>query len=419
MQNNMSTLELPESIYKQAKIKVHCSTCGAEMIVTYKVYDRKRKHGDNKWTCRKCLGAEASARYKLKSPEEKAEQVKAMIAARRVQIDTMTDEQRAEIGAKLSKSIRRYNENRTEEQKQAASERCRKAQYKRWENASDEERHRVTANMIAASKRWRNSLSPEERKFRHDILQAGNVRWWQNAPEEEKNRIRKIRSLASKAFWDSLSDEDRKAEGDKRRVGIQAFWDNMSREEYEEWDKKRRDGLDAAARTKSENSLTNTEVELLDLLRTNGLNVTIRWYNHEKHPDFDLLFPKNPFTGESRISPYHQWDFRVHTLSKDYLIDIDGSVHDPLLVDDIITLPNGSKANLAEVVAYADSKRPYQTDGLPAYIVQCWDDNLTLETPVYSIKGDEFLRLKDFINMMLWTDLSSKEQHRSLKVLNK
>lgn len=62
-----------------------------------------------------------------------------------------------------------------------------------------------------------------------------------------------------------------------------------------------------------------------------------------------------------------------------------------------------------------DSKRPYQTDGLDAYVVQCYDDKLTNDTPVVNIKTNEKMTMKSFIALMNILNLSNKELKETIK----
>ena len=75
-------------------------------------------------------------------------------------------------------------------------------------------------------------------------------------------------------------------------------------------------------------------------------------------------------------------------------------MHDPEKANYTTMYPNGEIINVAEFVAFNDSKRPYQTDGYDAYIVQCYDDKLTDDTPVVKIQTGEKMSFKSFMALI-------------------
>ena len=55
---------------------------------------------------------------------------------------------------------------------------------------------------------------------------------------------------------------------------------------------------------------------------------------------------------------------------------------------------------------FRDSQRPYQTDGLDAYIIKCYDDNLTDNTPVINIETKESMTFQTFIYIIMWMKIA-------------
>lgn len=294
--------------------------------------------------------------------------------------------------------------NISEEDKIKYREKLSEAQKKRWSKTSDEERKRITAPMLAKTHENYNNLSAEEKKARHDRLQAGNSKWWNSLSPEEKAKYGKIRSKASRDFWDSVTPEMMVEIGKRQSKGIKKFWDDMTDEEFKVWLEKHKEGLSKYFTERSENGgLTNNEITMEDILKTNNLKYSTHSYSKLVHPDFDTLFPVNTATGSTNISPYHEWDFRVHTLDGDVLVDIDGSVHDP-------------KNKTTGVTEFNDSKRPYQTDNLPAYAVLCYDDNITKDTPVLNIVSGEKIALSNLMSILSWMNMTKKEKKKISKL---
>ena len=142
--------------------------------------------------------------------------------------------------------------------------------------------------------------------------------------------------------------------------------------------------------------MNNNEMNFSKYLEKSNISYEVHYFNKIKYPDFDKLFPVNTSTGSTIISSYHSWDFKVHTLESDVFVDIDGSVHDP-------------KNKTTGITEFNDSKRPYQTDGLPAYAVLCYDDNLTDDTPVKNIITNEIMSFKQFMALIAFMNMDEKE----------
>ena len=149
----------------------------------------------------------------------------------------------------------------------------------------------------------------------------------------------------------------------------------------------------------------------------NYLKYDIHWYNKIKHPDFDKLFPNNPVTGSKFVSPYHQWDISVKLFDTRVLIDIDGSIHDPNKISHDVTYFDGRKISLSDLITFNDSQRVYQTDNLNAYVIQCYDDKLTDNTPVVKINTGEIINFKSLIGILTFESMTEREKRKMFKSL--
>ena len=67
------------------------------------------------------------------------------------------------------------------------------------------------------------------------------------------------------------------------------------------------------------------------------------------------------------------------------------------------------------VPEFYDSKRPYQTDGLDAYVVKCYDDNLHLHSTVMNIKTGKEMTLSYFIRFISTMNLSDDEIREAIE----
>ena len=147
------------------------------------------------------------------------------------------------------------------------------------------------------------------------------------------------------------------------------------------------------------------EIDFINLLRSFEYPCIIfnyQWYNIYEHPKFHELFPYNPITGSKYVSPFHRWDFKILTNKCDIFVDIDGSIHNKNNCDYIVTNDYGVKFNLRDSTQFNDSQRIYQTDNSPAYIVQCYDNELNFDCKVANVyNNNNIITLENFIKMLL------------------
>ena len=93
--------------------------------------------------------------------------------------------------------------------------------------------------------------------------------------------------------------------------------------------------------------------------------------------------------------------FFINTKQKDIFIDIDGSIHDESQTNRIVTFMNKQKGYLSDKQLFDDSQRKYQTDGLDAYIIQCYADILDSNSKIMNIYDEnDIMNLEEFINII-------------------
>ena len=177
---------------------------------------------------------------------------------------------------------------------------------------------------------------------------------------------------------------------------MKKVWSNKTDDEIFEWERRWIEGM----RNKTLSPDTTTESDFMNILNRIGANYEIHWFNEIKHPEFDSLFKNNPIKNSLFTIPYHQWDFKINSLNNTILIDIDGSIHDPSKTDYDIATRSYGKVSLKDITEFNDSKRPYQTDGYNAYIIQCFDDVLTDSNPVINVVTGEKMTVNELMALI-------------------
>ncbi len=159
------------------------------------------------------------------------------------------------------------------------------------------------------------------------------------------------------------------------------------------------------------------ESEFINYLNIHKINYLYQYTNKNKHPDFDKLFKINPVTNVDYVSPYHKWDFKLVIEGKEILVDIDGSIH--FNKSYFVVHPyTGIRYNIYDYTKFKDSQRPYQTDGLDAYVVQCPDDKLTGETIVVNVSTGKKYSFTGFIYLLASYKLHDSDIKEVLKDYN-
>ena len=349
-------------------VTVKCARCGTEFTVPTYHYKRYMKAGKN-FYCKECYKINRSAISKNVWKEMDPEKRK---AANDKKAETRRNRSEEEKKASRIKTQNTWA-NKSEEEMKAHSEARRKNIQTFWDSL-DQAGYKEMCDKIAKGQRKHfDLLTDEEKEKQIAILHDGWNNWFKNLTPEQREAFDKRIDQYSKPWWDVLSDE-----------------------EYLDFIQRQIEGYAGKANQPNENELV-----FQDHLNRFGFTYQFQTSNKKIHPEFDKLFPSNPITGKD-VSPYHRWDYMVITLESNVLVDIDGSVHDP-------------KNKTTGITEFNDSKRPYQTDGLPAYAVLCYDDDIKESTPVKNITTGEIMPFKAFITLLRMMNMTKKEQR---KVLN-
>ena len=367
-------------------IETTCSQCGTPLQIKYGTY---RKTRGQPHLCRACRGKQESERIQSLPEEERI----AYLSNKNSHISGGWKAQSAERKAQISADRKEAWAN-DPERKAAHCERMSQ----RWKDMSDERRRQQIDAMLKgqaafwadednykrmaqeARDRW-YAQPPEVQKFVLDALAAGQAKYLASLTEDDLVRIKQKISTSSKRWWDGLSDEEYENK-------IQLLNDGLSRYLL------------------AQDNVAN-EIDLRNEFNIARLSYDQYWRNETKHPEFDKLFQgKNPVKPEARVMWKHEWDFIVHTLRGNVLVDIDGSIHD-------------NKNNQSPYRMFNDSQRPYQTDGLPAYIVQCYDNKLKTTTPVLDLVSGATISFHDFMMRLQCMNQSDADVKEMLKLLRK
>jgi len=463
--------EQRNAFYRE-RIPLICEKCGSTYTLSRNSLVKKNKKGvKSPFLCTTCMNKRLSAirseLYQNLSEEEKERRSQnlkyhwnnlsenEMKLHKEKTIAWRKDEKKVKItNLKIKKSLN----NMDPTIRKACSEKQSLSNKNRWKKLSDEEKKRSIEILQLGNRKYIDSLSEEERKVKNDNLQKHNKEWFSKLTKEEIHELYKSRSNKRKEYIKNLSCDEFNAMMDNIRRGQKEWWNNLSEEEQvsklsllhdgnrEYWDKmdekERKEKIDklVASAKEWQNKLTDDEFEKMmlnialnknksndiptsitksescfsNILSLNNINFKFQYYNIEKHPDFHNLFPKNPISG-GKVSPYHCWDFIVYLRDKDILIDIDGSIHDPENNNFNVISNNGLEFNLSEYTSFRDSQRPYQTDGLDAYIIKAYNDKIEDDTIVQNVKTNEEIKFKCFMNILYFDNLSEKDKKEIIK----
>lgn len=424
--------------YKGQKVTVTCQDCGCQFEISRSRHYKIMASDNPTFRCKPCYKYWRKNVWYNELPEEKRNE----LSSKRSELSkgvwaNMSEEKKEETNQK--KSATRINhtdewkadvrervqntwQNKSNEEKLLYSESCREHTQAFWDGLDELGLNEMRAKMAEAQRIYNESLTEEEKAARAERIANSNRAYWANLSDEERALVFQIRSEAQKKQWTEKSDESRNyiisrlvagridwwnslSEEEKIQYGLRhktEFWDKMTKEEFREWSR--------IALT-SWNGSPGSEVEFRfsDILRANRVPFETQWVNQHVHPRFDELFPINPITGSDKVSPYHIWDFKLNCRNGTILIDIDGSIHSPQRCSDLVT-KNGIKFVLRDDIEFRDSKRPYETDGLPAYAVGALNDKITDETPVVDLKTGEIMSFKSLMAIIFFTNISNKDR---------
>ena len=458
--------------FYRERIPLVCEQCGASYTLSRNsLVKKKRKGGKSPFLCNSCMSKRLSAIrseiYQNMTEEEKERRSQKIKdhwnnlseEEKKIHKEKTLEWRKDEKKVKITNlKIQKFLNNMDPMIRKACSEKQSISNRNRWNKLSDDEKKRNIKILQLGSRKYIDRLSDEERKAKNDNLQKHNKEWFSKLSEEEKHEIYKSRSVKRKEYIKNLSRDEFNVMMDNIRRGQKEWWNNLSEEEQvsklsllhdgnrEYWDKmdesERKEKIDklvasakewqnklsddefeklmlniALNRNKSNNvptSITKTESSFSNILSLNNINFKFQYYNTEKHPDFHIMFPRNPITG-GRVSPYHCWDFIIHLIDKEVLVDIDGSIHDPENNNFNVISNHGLEFNLYEYTLFRDSQRPYQTDGLDAYIIKAYNDKIEDDTIVQNVKINEEIKFKCFMNILYFDNLYEKDKKEIIK----
>ena len=394
----------------------------------------------------------------LSEEDRKIEREKVIAENRKVwyeKYNDMTEEEKAEVNKKKGNFWNLASDEKKEEMRDNLSQRSNdfwnsmtEEEHKefgryRWNLKSDEEKEIIKDRFLKGGKDYRENLSEEDIKLQIKRLNDSHLKKLEDPEFREKNREqlkdarlkfmetlteekRKEIGERSKEYWKNMSPEEREKRSEDRtrrnnewwasrtpeqRLEIsnrtRTWWENLSNEDKESWYKRRSEGQRA-----SNLRLKDTEIDFMNRLNLLSWNDPYLDYQYQytsqiKHPDFDQVFPSNPVTGSTFINPFHKWDFIIFTNRGCVLCDIDGSMH-ALGEGDFVV--NGIDIGL--YIQFNDSQRPYQTDGMDAYVILAYNDKLTNDTPVLSFQTGKTMTYKEFIALL--TLLPPKKELKKL-----
>jgi hypothetical protein len=393
-----------------------CKDCLKQIKIAYGHYRRKDKH-NNEFRCKDCnikYRAECSKNWHKNLPKEdkiihyssaikgrkkwwnnlsKDEQdtrIKIMHSGLDVWYSELSDEDRLNYLIPMWIGKKEWYDNLSEEELSIYGEKISISQLKLWKELSEDKKEMILNNLHNGYREWYSNLSKEDKIKHYTPLKNSSDEFWSNITPEERNMINR-----------------------KISIGKKRWWNNLTPEEYEEWAYKTAIGYNMYI-TNLNITPNKNESSFINLLNINNIKYRFIWYNTMKDSEFHNIFPFNPVTGSYNISPYHAWDFIIYTKRGNILVDIDGSIH---FIESYRMIHPYTKIeySMLDYLKFKDSQRPYQTDGLEAYVIQCYDNNLTLKTKVLSLQNNTIISIKELLNSINISNMSKKEIKKFIK----
>lgn len=374
------------------RIIIPCKVCGEPIDVNVKSYKQILRTGKG-GLCKKCQADQAKERYANLPDEEKARRSEMGKRNATAQWAAMDKEQRIKQTANAVAAMKKFRDEITPEKRAEVSAKMSIAHKNYYDSLSDEKKKAYVAPMRAGAKVFYENISEEEKNERLQKLEEGKRQWWDNATDEERARMSEIRKQAAHDYWDNVTDEDRVKISNKQRETIKRYWNTMTPDEFMEWTKGR-----IAAHDISKVLETPTEIKFEGMLQDRGIDYWIQQPNIVEEDGFRQKFEYyDEDAGRMRYaSPFHRWDFVIHDGGdkRAIYIDLDGSIHNPNK-GAFRKSSTGSK-----YIQSVDDRRPYQTDGKRAFVIECWNDKLTESTPVKEIGKEGKITLKDLLEIL-------------------
>jgi hypothetical protein len=371
-------------------VEVTCCDCGIPILIRYGTF---RKTTGSNHRCRKCRGKAERERINNLPEKERELYLKKKNDAIRLGWNNQSKDKKESIS-----NNRKESWNNNSERQLKHSEMLRS----RWNNMDDHSRQELIKKLNDGKiKYWNN---PDN--VLHRSNQARD-KWYSQTPEDQL-RILKSLETGRREFYSNLTTNQREGLSRKQSEGLRRYWSSLPPDEYEKrlqvFREKLKENFDTLNLIPNKN-----ERMFISYLNSYYIDYTFIWYNSIKHKKFDELFGNNPLKPGSKVSPFHGWDFKINTLYDPILVDIDGSIHDIKCTSNNVKDSKGNTFKLSDYIQFKDSQRLYQTDGLDAYVVQCYDDNLTDDTPVLNIKTGKVVTLISFIGILLLLNMNEDD----------
>ena len=383
-------------------ITIMCKDCGCEFSVQYVNY--KNKNDTHYWRCKKCkyifIGNIRKLQFQNMSDEEKEKNSK--LNSKNSKLGWSSPDYRK----KHKDSRQKYFNSLSNEEKSKIKLKKQKA----WESMSLKKRKLISEKRSELMKQFWSNPPEGHREYISKMMTKRNNEFWNNISEEDKIKILSPLIEAGLVYWDSISEEERLMYSNKARDR----WNNMSSNKLLENFQLQSEGI-----AHSTEIIGQTEYIFKNDLNLYRINYKPGYASKIIHSDFYSIFNNNPVTGSNRINPFHAWDFILYFKNKSILIDVDGSIHDKNKTNFEVTSWNGIKFNLSDFISFNDSQRPYQTDGMNAYIIEAYDDKLENSTEVLNINTNKYITYKEFIeklrNMKMYDSITKKELREVMK----
>jgi len=287
------------------------------------------------------------------------------------------------------------NVNMSDEQRKKLSEIRSINAIKIWEKKSPEQREADIVSLHQKTKNYRDNMSDEQREKRSKIRSEVATRTQSRKTDDDKKSHSNIMKAGYRKWYNNMTDEERMKRSEECRANATTQWKNTSVEKFQN---------NCHSQAVKFNSIDNhsgklenvIELDFLNLLKINNIDHRHQYYSTMLHPEFNNIFKVNPVSGNRLLNPYHLWDFLIYRTSGNILIDVDGGAHDPTKTSTY----NGRKLDNNEYVIFNDSQRPYQTDGLDAYIVICYKGKLKDTTTVVSLPTNSVITVKQLIAIL-------------------
>lgn len=311
--------------------------------------------------------------------------------------NSFSDEKKRDIRNKQSAAMKRNWSEKTEEERMEATERSK--QY--WESLGETRQNEIKQHLAHIREEYWSSISDDERKSINRKLAESSKRYQDNITPEKRLELNQLLSEKAKKRWANLPKEIREMWIDNARAGLQRYWDNISIENKIEHFRNTADGM---ANNCTFNP-TPSEVQFMNELNLLGISYKYQWNNKLISDEF-----YNYYSIED--NPYHVWDFNIHTHGGDVLVDVDGSIH---------LIPEGSyivgSIDVGKTNQYRDTKRRYQTDGIRAYVVESYLDEIDKSTIVSNIQTGEHITFDQFLALLKFWDMTEDEQKNIVELI--